>query len=183
MRSSVEETSPTSIYLVSSDYKGEKLLFRYPFHVSEEPVRTMSVMDRKRSLHRDVDTVFTLEKMYKSQELTTLSDDVIANLFAVKYELCDRKFELKVKNVRFVGHPMLVQSGGFCAKKGRKFPILIHIVFALNAFARRQVVDCYYDLSKALAIALGHEENRCVYLTSQVRYMLHIHDSVAMENW
>lgn len=180
MRSSVAETNPTSVYLVSCDHKGAKLLFRYPFHALEEPVRTMSVMDRKRSLHRDADTVSNRQK---TQNLAPLTDDVVANLLAVNDRMCGRKFELTVKDVRFVGHPMLIQTGGFCDKKKRvKSPILIHIVFALNASARHQVVDCYYELSKALAIALGHEENRCVYLTSQVRHMVNIHDTV-IEKW
>lgn len=31
---------------------------------------------------------------------------VLSTLFAVKPELCERKFELKVNDVRFVGHPI-----------------------------------------------------------------------------
>lgn len=178
-RSSVSETNPMCIYMVTSDSKGDKLLFRYPFRSFTEPVK-LSVIDQKRSLHRDA--TLTPDKTVRPEELTNFTDDVIANLFAVKMELCDRKFELKVNNVRFIGHPMLIETGGFSFKK-KSSPILIHIVFALDAFARRQIVNCYYDLSKVLAVALGHEENRCVYLSQQVKDILFIHDSMAIDSW
>jgi len=102
-------------------------------------------------------------------------------------ELCDRKFELKVNNVRFVGHPMQLvtggsDSGGESSNKKPQSPsiIMINIVFALDAFARRQISNCYYDLSKVLGVALRHEEKRCAYLSSQIKDMLYIHDAMAM---
>jgi len=58
--------------------------------------------------------------------------------------------------------------------------IMINIVFALDAFARRQISNCYYDLSKILGVALRHEEKRCAYLSSQIKDMLYIHDTMAM---
>lgn len=48
------------------------------------------------------------------------------------------KFELKVNNVRFVGHPTQLPSRG----------MLFNVVFALQAQADHSVVKCYYDLSK-----------------------------------
>lgn len=95
---------------------------------------------------------------------------MLSNLFAVKQELCDAKFELKVNNVRFVGHPTLVQC---CTRKATvKAPskpiMLVNIVFALQAQASHSIVKCYYELSKALGVGLRHEERRSGYLSEQV---------------
>lgn len=178
------ETNPMCIYLVKNDSKGDKLLFRYPFHSFGGPVK-VSLNDHKRSLHKDAG----LEKTARPHDLTIFTDDVISSLFAVKMELCDRKFELKVNNVRFIGHPMQLQTGGNESNSGggeggNKKPqspsiIMINIVFALDAFARRQISNCYYDLSKILGVALRHEEKRCAYLSSQIKDMLYIHDTMA----
>lgn len=176
------ETNPMCIYLVKNDSKGDKLLFRYPFHSFGGPVKE-SLSDRKRSLHKYSE----LKKTVRPHDLTIFTDDVISSLFAVKMELCDRKFELKVNNVRFVGHPMQLvtggsDSGGESSNKKPQSPsiIMINIVFALDAFARRQISNCYYDLSKVLGVALRHEEKRCAYLSSQIKDMLYIHDAMAM---
>lgn len=56
----------------------------------------------------------------------------------MKPELCHKKFELKVNDVRFVGHPTLLP---FRANKddGTSSTILINIVFALQALASHSV--------------------------------------------
>uniref|UniRef100_A0A915KGT7 GATOR complex protein NPRL3 n=1 Tax=Romanomermis culicivorax TaxID=13658 RepID=A0A915KGT7_ROMCU len=50
--------------------------------------------------------------------------------------------------------------------------LLFNIVFGLYGNARRSVVQSYQDLSKRIAIALKHEENRCQYLTSESKTMM-----------
>lgn len=37
------------------------------------------------------------------------SDAILATILATKSEMCGQKFELKIDNVRFVGHPTLLQ--------------------------------------------------------------------------
>lgn len=46
----------------------------------------------------------------KAGQLQGFADDVLAPLFAVKPQLCNQKFELKVNDVRFVSHPTLVSK-------------------------------------------------------------------------
>ncbi|XP_050441964.1 GATOR complex protein NPRL3 [Adelges cooleyi] len=171
------ETNPMCVYLVKNDSKGDKLLFRYPFGNGNGAVKANVNEQCKRSLHRNA----SLDGAYQSQDQTDFPDDVISSLFAVKMDLCDRKFELKVNNVRFIGHPIQIQTGGSNRKKKPESPsiILINVVFSLDAFARRQIAHCYYDLSKMFGIALGHEEKRCSYLSKQIKSMLAIHDSMA----
>lgn len=101
--------------------------------------------------------------------LKGLNDEVLSTLFAVKSELCNRKFELKINDVRFVGHPTLMHSSKY----------MINIVFALLASASYSIVKCYYELSKRIGAALVFEEKRCEYLTKEMSLMLKIHDEVA----
>lgn len=167
------------IYLVKNDSKGDKLLFRYPFCSFGRPVKVRA-NDQKRSLHKES----AMDKTVQPHELNDFTDDVISSLFAVKTELCGRKFELKVNNVRFVGNPIQIQTGGRRRGNSKKKPespsiILINIVFALDSFARRLIVHNYYEISKCVGVALEHEEKRCAYLSSQIKDMLMVHDSMA----
>lgn len=79
--------------------------------------------------------------------MTGLSDEVLSTLFVVKSDLCESKFELKVNDIRFVGHPTLLPSRG---PKEINSSMLFNVVFALQAQASHAVVKCYYDLSKRL---------------------------------
>lgn len=47
-----------------------------------------------------------------------------------------------------------------------------NIVCALRSSASYDIVDCYHDLSKRLAIALSFEERRCSYLSKEIKTML-----------
>lgn len=111
-------------------------------------------------------------------QLSGFTDEMLSTLFAVKAELCNRKFELKVNDVRFVGHPTLLPYR--TNKDDTATMILINIVFALQASASHSVVKCYYDLSKRLGKALRHEEKRCSYLTEEMKIMLAAHDEVSV---
>ncbi|OTF77153.1 hypothetical protein BLA29_009738, partial [Euroglyphus maynei] len=98
-----------------------------------------------------------------------LTDSAFSNLFgAVKHKLCDQKFELKVDNVRFVGHPMLVDKHCF------------HVVFALKADAQHDIVKSYHELSQNIAISLRSEEKRCKYFTKQSKIMISCHDEISV---
>lgn len=130
------EVNPLCVILVKSDSKGDRLLFRYPFHVQEnkEPANT-----RRKNPY----TLPVIEDLLQSPTaptsnvnkgyLTGFTDEVLSSLFAVKPELCNRKFELKVNDVRFVGHPTLLQLNKTLDDT------LINIVFALQALASHSV--------------------------------------------
>lgn len=110
-------------------------------------------------------------------QLCGFTDEVLSTLFAVKPELCNRKFELKVNDVRFVAHPTLMQSKE--TKEDQKFSsILINIVFALHAQASYSIVKCYYELSKRLGHALVYEEERVGYLSDEMKLMVKTHDEI-----
>ncbi|XP_019327389.1 PREDICTED: nitrogen permease regulator 3-like protein isoform X6 [Aptenodytes forsteri] len=100
--------------------------------------------------------------------------------------MCGKKFELKIDNVRFVGHPTLLQHAlGQVSKTDpspkREMPtmILFNVVFALRANADPSVINCLHNLSRRIAIVLQHEERRCQYLTREAKLILAIQDEVS----
>ncbi|KAM7356457.1 GATOR complex protein Nprl3 isoform 2-T2 [Cochliomyia hominivorax] len=141
----------------------------------------------------------------KAGQLHGFADEVLAPLFAVKPQLCNQKFELKINDVRFVSHPTLVskkeqrQISGLNTtqinnqsqqaitsvqsnqntQKSQPQQMLVNIVFALHAQASYSVVKCYYDLSKRLGLALKVEEQRVGYLTEETVLMARTHDEVS----
>ncbi|XP_017310078.1 GATOR complex protein NPRL3 isoform X5 [Ictalurus punctatus] len=100
--------------------------------------------------------------------------------------MCGKKFELKIDNVRFVGHPTLlqpphtIQVSKTDPSPKREMPtmILFSVVFALRANADPSVISCIHNLSRRIAIALQHEERRCQYLTREAKLMLAVQDEL-----
>lgn len=134
------EVNPLSIILVKSDSKGDRLLFRYPLHYQEanEPSNT-----RRKNPY----TLPNLEDLLQSPpqptsninkgQLTGFTDEVLSSLFAVKPELCNKKFELKVNDVRFVSHPTKLQLRN--KQQDASGLMLVNVVFALQALASQSV--------------------------------------------
>ncbi|XP_056608635.1 GATOR complex protein NPRL3 isoform X3 [Triplophysa dalaica] len=189
-----EKTSPISVILVSSGSRGNKLLFRYPFQgVSES---TSSATSKQRSpyvLNASGDS--TEDQDGDSREQTPLtdeqlvagfSDSILATILATKSDMCGKKFELKIDNVRFVGHPTLLQpphniqvsKTDPSPKREQATMILFSVVFALRANADDSVISCMHNLSRRIAIALQHEERRCQYLTREAKLMLAVQEEV-----
>uniref|UniRef100_A0ACB8FJQ8 Nitrogen permease regulator-like 3 n=1 Tax=Sphaerodactylus townsendi TaxID=933632 RepID=A0ACB8FJQ8_9SAUR len=120
------------------------------------------------------------------QVVSGFSDVILATILATKSDMCGKKFELKIDNVRFVGHPTLLQHAfGQISKTDpspkREMPtmILFNVVFALRATADPSVINCLHNLSRRIAIVLQHEERRCQYLTREAKLILAIQDEVS----
>ena len=122
--------------------------------------------------------------MFQDGHLTGFSDETLANIFAVSSKLCGSKFELKLNDVRFVGHPvslepdasvekvaplLLLSSPPLLQVTRRTTLTMFHIVFALRAVGNYSIIPCYHELSQRLGLILRHEEERVGYLTQQVR--------------
>ncbi|VVC95386.1 unnamed protein product [Leptidea sinapis] len=176
------EVNPLNIFFVKSDSKGDRLLFRYPYTLENKDERKQEKCGR----HNPYAINITEDLLQNPQsqtsnickgQLSGFTDEMLSTLFAVKAELCNRKFELKVNDVRFVGHPTLLPYR--TNKDDTAAMILINIVFALQASASHSIVKCYYDLSKRLGKALRHEEKRCSYLTEEMKIMLAAHDELS----
>uniref|UniRef100_A0A673GN36 GATOR complex protein NPRL3 n=1 Tax=Sinocyclocheilus rhinocerous TaxID=307959 RepID=A0A673GN36_9TELE len=163
-----QKTSPISVILVSSGSRGNKLLFRYPFQRVSENTSSATCKC----------SCFLFFCMF--------SDIILATILATKSDMCGKKFELKIDNVRFVGHPTLlqpphtIQVSKTDPSPKRELPtmILFSVVFALRANADASVINCMHNLSRRIAIALQHEERRCQYLTREAKLMLAVQDEV-----
>ncbi|XP_067088775.1 GATOR complex protein NPRL3 isoform X2 [Osmerus mordax] len=176
-----EKTSPISVILVSSGSRGNKLLFRYPFQrLTECP---SSLPTKQRSPY----ALNTAGDVLEDQDGDSrFSDIILATILATKSDMCGKKFELKIDNVRFVGHPTLLQHPHTIQvsktdpspKRETPTMILFSVVFALRANADPSVISCMHNLSRRIAIALQHEERRCQYLTREAKLMLAVQDEV-----
>ncbi|TRY89191.1 hypothetical protein DNTS_025383 [Danionella cerebrum] len=176
-----EKNSPISVILVSSGSRGNKLLFRHPFQ--KAPESSPSATPKQRS-------PFVLNSSGDSSEDqdgdSRFSDIILATILATKSDMCGKKFELKIDNVRFVGHPTLlqpphtIQGSKTDPSPKRELPtmILFSVVFALRANADTSVISCMHNLSRRIAIALQHEERRCQYLTREAKLMMALQDEV-----
>ncbi|KAM9599275.1 GATOR1 complex protein NPRL3 isoform 7-T7 [Morphnus guianensis] len=151
-----ESTSPISVILVSSGSRGNKLLFRFPFQRGAEHPAAQANKPRSRyAVNSSGDT--TEDQDGDSR----FSDVILATILATKSDMCGKKFELKIDNVRFVGHPTLLQ----------------HALGQANADP--SVINCLHNLSRRIAIVLQHEERRCQYLTREAKLILAIQDEVS----
>ncbi|MEE6498437.1 hypothetical protein FKM82_003095 [Ascaphus truei] len=176
-----ENTSPISVILVSSGSRGNKLLFRYPFQRNQE--HHSSQTSKPRSCYALNNTGDNTEDQDGDSRF---SDVILATILATKSDMCGKKFELKIDNVRFVGHPTLLQHALCQVSKTDPSPkrevptmILFSVVFALRANADPSVINCMHNLSRRIAIVLQHEERRCQYLTREAKLILAIQDEVS----
>ncbi|XP_061702775.1 GATOR complex protein NPRL3 [Syngnathoides biaculeatus] len=174
------KTNPISVVLVSSGSRGNKLLFRYPFQRAAECASSHAAKQRNRY------AVYTTGEVEDQDGDSRFSDSILATILATKSDMCGKKFELKIDNVCFVGHPTLlqhppiVQMSKTDPSPKREMPtmILFNIVFALRANADPSVISCMQNLSRRIAIALQHEERRCQYLTREAKLMLAVQDEI-----
>ena len=56
-----------------------------------------------------VGSLAVLEKNLRADNLAEYPSKVLSNMFAAHPKLCDKKFELKINDVRFVGHPISLE--------------------------------------------------------------------------
>ncbi|XP_066974463.1 GATOR1 complex protein NPRL3 isoform X2 [Macrobrachium rosenbergii] len=134
------DVNPLGIILVKNGSRGDRLLFRYPFS-GEAALETKSKNKRRNPYSLIEESPATTTPLPQTSnimngKLAGFSDKVMSNLFAVKSELCDKKFELKVNDVRFVGHPVRLNPHEIQVRPQEKRRtstiILFNIVFALK---------------------------------------------------
>ncbi|KAL7732361.1 hypothetical protein ACLKA6_004344 [Drosophila palustris] len=197
------EVNPLAVILVYFDSKGDRLLYRYPYQPLGQTLKLEEPHEEQSNKKRNPFAVANTDDLLQTPthqnpsqgqgQLQGFADDVLSALFAVKPQLCNQKFELKLNDVRFVSHPTLISvvpaatpnpasnqttSSGTASTVAvvKKQQMLINIVFALHAQASYSIVKCYHELSKRLGLALKFEEQRSGYLTEQTAYMARTHD-------
>ena len=182
---------PLCIILVKSGAHGGKLLFKYPYSDSQH--HNNSAASRVTPCHpkRSNPFAITISEDLLNQrdhveptniqngQLHGLSDETLANLFSVSKDLCGSKFELKLNDVRFVGHPVSLEPEE-PGQEGRRTTLtMFHVVIALRADTHYSIVHCYHELSQRLGLILYHEEHRVGYMTIQMRTLISAQDEVS----
>ena len=178
------DTDPLGIFLVNCDSKGQRVLFRFPYANDKiQETRKKRNKSNPYALHVIEDTLYSSNTLkVKLDKLSEFSDELLSTLFAVKPKFIGHRFEIKINDIRFIGHPTVIEPysgiGSMEGKAGDLSTILIHVVFALRASADYSIVKSFHDLSKRFGIAIRHEEKRCGYFCNEMKLMLAAHDNV-----
>ncbi|XP_069125452.1 GATOR1 complex protein NPRL3-like [Argopecten irradians] len=181
--------NPVAVLLVTSGTRGDRLLYKYPV----EPDVPTCTDKLKPYTFKNPYAVKVSEDLqaYKSHRVNSkkhtntldsvrFSDQILANLLAVKSDLCSMRFNVKVDDIHFIGYPMLFDPcTGQTASKSSHQIISFSIILALKAHLNLSVINCYHDLMKQLTVAVHYEERRRHYLSQQAKIMLGVHDEVA----
>ena len=184
------ETDPVNIVLLISGSRGDRLLFRYPFHdnaadvevnenlkedfiesdkikeiVTNPPSRGSSASTRKLNPLQVHSSTNEGGKTIRNGLLFGYPDNILANILTPKMSLCGVNFELKIDEAMFVGYPMKLDSppDAYRVKKGTKAVLKEDVV--LKMF---NVVLVLKDtVSQSV---MNHYENLCKMLAIALRH-------------
>lgn len=180
-----KDCDPLSVFLVKSGSTGNHLLFRFPFAEGshqrrpsgpEQGVESVPEPAQKVVAPASAQRALPATKDDDCEKILQMPDQVFTDLFAVHTDLCQQKFEVKINNIRFVGHPInFSQSSDLESQsndRDRTDLQTVNIVFALRANATHDIVDCYHECSHRISLALKFEESRTGYLSNEAKSML-----------
>lgn len=160
---------PLAILLVKRGGSGDRILFRYPYSEptpdhEESPVPN----ENPYAISDDPDDSSSVTEEVRLNEKNFLSfpSKILSHLCAVHPQICDDKFEVKVDDVRLVGHPMSLEVKPEEAELHFRHASGIHqttmsmfqVVFVLSSMANYSIVRCYHDLSKMLGVGIKYED-------------------------
>ncbi|CAB3406696.1 unnamed protein product [Caenorhabditis bovis] len=150
------ECAATCVMFMTSGVSGEKLHFMHPYRVQEKPKE-----DKDSELPPSFYSQFNHPSNAKTKKPVlaeipddtgkimtefTLTTDLLGQALNVDRSSCNKPFELKIDNYRFVAWPK--------KWKARSNAIFhISIVFAIRANSESYSVEAYQRLSKKLAVA------------------------------
>lgn len=100
----LKETSPLSILFVKSSSRGNRLLFRYPYDDGGGSVQPDGTLDTESFVLQQQTSNEADWTQYRN--IIAEADETLCNIFSVRPNLCGHKFEIKINNVRHVGHPI-----------------------------------------------------------------------------
>jgi len=180
---SSDNLNPLCIIVVKGGAEGGKLIFKYPFDLSAGDNEEDDIRPSNPYAIRIAEDILNLRvnaepTNIKNGQLTGFTDEILANMFAVSKQLCGSKFELKVNDVRFVGHPISLEPAKDEDGHWTSNITMFQIVFALKAMAKYSVVQSYHELSQRIGLAIRHEEKRVGYLSRQTKYLISAMDEV-----
>lgn len=195
----LKETSPLSIFFVKSGSGGNRLLFRYPYDETFQDdfkFGNESISEQDRLQFRNVIgendealcNMFSVNPNLCGQKFEikinsvrhvghpmslltpTLSNNQF-NPMSSKAISQHRQAHHHQINLSLASYDCLTAPNS-SHNINQGDITSFNIVCALRASANYDIVDCYHDLSKRLAIALSFEERRCSYLSKEIKSIL-----------
>lgn len=174
------DLQPLAVFLVKNGQGGDRILFRYPYSVAKarEQLQDQSNTIRNgindeagsRLRYYRLPENFLNEDILNPAPTSNLTVDtipeypskVLSNLFAVSSKLCGKKFELKINDVRFVGHPVSLdvkrgEQKNYARDISCPFT-MFQVVFALRATADYSIVEVFKDLSQQIGVSIKDQE-------------------------
>ena len=99
-----------------------------------------------------------------------IDTDLLAWLFRPKYVLCNKVFELEIDGTVFVSYPIVLE--------GQRLR-LFNVVFAIRSNNNTtgpmgELIKSYNAVAERLARTLLHEEDRCGYVSKEVKIMMRV---------
>lgn len=198
----IKETSPLSVFFVKSGSAGNRLLFRYPYddnldRLSESGLPMESNLEQDlvqlRNLIGENDdalcNMFSVNPNLCGQKFEIKINSVrhvghpmsLLNSNAQSPNNLHLDLSSLPKSSSRQSNVLNSSSnvGFFPAHNIKPLKLFdcgditsFNIVFALRASASYDIVDCYHDLSKRLALTLSFEERRCRYLTKEIKNIM-----------
>jgi hypothetical protein len=197
----LRETSPLSIFFVKSGSGGNRLLFRYPYdsNFQFEPELALhgnqfseKELLRYQSVINEGDealcNMFSVNPSLCGQKFEikissvrhighpmSLLSGAIGQIGDNNYGFRSDQYQSRVQ-ARSTHDPISHDCSEAPKRKNKNTSqgdiTSFNIVCALRASASYDIVDCYHDLSKRLAIGLGFEERRDSYLSKEIKIIL-----------
>jgi len=200
----LKETSPLSIFLVKSGSAGNRLLFKYPFseNFQDELNSEQDQLQLGNIINENDEALCNMFSVNpnlcgKKFEIKINSVRYVGHPMSLLppnptgINSSSVPHQTAVNQVRQAHHHQvdLSPSSYGCLTAPHSSQNIyqgditsFNIVCALRASASYDIVDCYHDLSKRLAIALSFEERRCSYLSKEIKTISATLDESDMAN-
>ncbi|KAI9322783.1 nitrogen permease regulator of amino acid transport activity 3-domain-containing protein [Dichotomocladium elegans] len=122
-----------------------------------------------------------------------IETEFLAGALAPKLPLCDRKFQLSINGLTFIGHPVSLPpsrsdsgrgegTGGNDADEKKSHMTLFHVVFVISPpdlELNAQADALYTHVVRRYAAALQYEQLRCGYIQDEFDQILSIRDNAS----
>ena len=109
------------------------------------------------------------------------SSRVLADTLIPSTSMCGRRFDLKIDDQVFVGHPCSVDVGGEGHENGARREetntLVFNVVFVLKGCVSKAAIASYHSLALQLSAALQHEEARSGYFQAELHIMMDVHET------
>lgn len=198
----LRETSPLSIFFVKSGSGGNRLLFRYPYDTSfqydpelalngdqlseKELLRYQSVINES---DEALCNMFSVNPSLCGQKfeikissvrhvghpmslLATATNSMGDSIHGSRLDQHHTRVPVQRPNLDLASYDCFAAPNRKLKSVSQGDITSFNIVCALRASASYDIVDCYHDLSKRLAIGLSFEERRDSYLSKEIKIIL-----------